>query len=161
MANELNVTVPDDLPIIVIERDFDAPVEAVHRAHTNPDLFARWIGPDGYTTKIDTWDMRTGGEYRFLNITPEGEEHGFRGCFHDVREDRIVQTFTWEPMPDSVSLETLTLEDLGDGRTRLHVTSLMESFEARDGMVASGMADGMEAGYRKLDALLPTLEPAS
>lgn len=161
MANELNVTVPDDLPIIVIERDFDAPVKAVHRAHTNPDLFARWIGPDGYTTKIDTWDMRTGGEYRFLNITPEGEEHGFRGCFHDVREDRIVQTFTWEPMPDSVSLETLTLEDLGDGRTRLHVTSLMESFEARDGMVASGMADGMEAGYRKLDALLPTLEPAS
>ena len=157
MAHELTVTLPEDLPIIVVEREFDAPMAAVHRAHTDPELFARWIGPDGYTTKIDRWDMRTGGEYRFLNITPDGEEHGFRGCFHDVRPDRIVQTFTWEPMPDSVSLDTLTLTETAHGRTHLRVTSRMESFEARDGMVASGMADGMEAGYRKLDALLPTL----
>ena len=72
----------------------------------------------------------------------------------DVPIDRIVQTFTWEGMPDDVALETITFEDLGDGRTRMHATSLVGSFEARDGMLSSGMDVGIRDGYAKLDALL-------
>ena len=85
----------------------------------------------------------------------DGEEYGFHGCFHDVRPNElIVQTFTFEGVPDSVALEKLTLEDLGDGRTRLVVTSLVDSFEDRDAMVASGMETGIVEGYEKLDDLL-------
>ena len=65
-----------------------------------------------------------------------------------------MQTFTYEGFPDSVALETLTFEDLGDGRTRLHVQSLFDSYEARDGMLASGMDVGVNEGYRKLDGLI-------
>jgi hypothetical protein len=66
----------------------------------------------------------------------------------------IVQTFTFEGQPDSVALERLTLTELGDGRTRLEVTSLVDSFEARDAMVASGMEVGIREGYERLDELL-------
>ncbi len=81
-------------------------------------------------------------------------EYAFRGCFHDVREDRLVQTFTYEGFPDSVALETMTFEDLGGGRTRLHLHSMFDSYEGRDGMLSSGMDVGVNDGYAKLDALL-------
>jgi hypothetical protein len=66
----------------------------------------------------------------------------------------IVQTFSFEGFPDSVSLERLELTDLGNGRTLLTATSLVDSFEARDAFVASGMEVGIQEGYRKLDRLL-------
>ena len=142
-----------DVPIIRITRDFTATPAQLVTAHTDPELFARWVGPDGITTEIDYWDARTGGSWRFRN-QHNGEEYAFRGCFHEVSDRRIVQTFTWEAMPEGVSLETTTFEDLGDGRTRLHAQSLVDSFEARDGWLASGMEVGVNDGYAKLDALL-------
>ena len=101
---------------------------------------------------IDHWDARDGGCWRYAAARGEEFSTGFRGCFHTVRPDRIVQTFTWEGMPDGVALETLTFEDLGDGRTRLHATSLCDCFEGRDAWLASGMETGVNDGYAALDA---------
>jgi uncharacterized protein YndB with AHSA1/START domain len=86
----------------------------------------------------------------------DGEEvAAFYGSFHEVRpSERLVQTFTWEGMPDGVSLETMTFEDLGDGRTRTIGLSLVDNLEARDAIMASGMDVGVNEGYEKLDALL-------
>ncbi len=66
----------------------------------------------------------------------------------------IVQTFTFEGVPDGVALERLILEDLGNGRTRLTSTSLVDSFEGRDAFLASGMDVGVREGYERLDNLL-------
>jgi uncharacterized protein YndB with AHSA1/START domain len=132
---------------------FAATPAQLFRAHTDPKLFARWVGPDGMTTTVDRWDATTGGSWRYV-AARDGMEFGFRGCFHEVRPDRIVQTFTWEGEPDGVALETLTFEDLGDGRTRLHAQSLCDSFEGRDAWLRSGMEVGVDQGYAKLDALL-------
>ena len=73
-----------------------------------------------------------------------------------MRENElIVQTFTFEGVPDGVALERLVFEDLGGGRTRdSSRTSLVDSFEARDAFVASGMETGVREGYEKLDELL-------
>jgi uncharacterized protein YndB with AHSA1/START domain len=142
-----------DLPIVRITRDFRASVEQLMRAHTDPELFVRWIGPDAITARIDQWDCRTLGSYRYV-CEHEGVEHGFRGTFPEVGDDRIVQTFTWEGMPEAIALETLRFEDLGDGTTRLHAQSLCDSIEGRDGMLSSGMDTGVHEGYAKLDALL-------
>ena len=142
-----------DVPMIKITRDFAATPEQLFRAHTDPDLFARWVGPDSVSTRIDYWDARDGGSWRFLNER-DGEEFGFRGCFHEVAPHRIVQTFTWEGMPEGVALETLRFEDVGDGRTRLHAQSLVDSFEARDAWLSSGMEVGVNDGYAKLDKLV-------
>ncbi len=141
------------VPAVHIWRDFAATPAQLMRAHTDPDLFARWIGPDALGTRIDHWDCRTLGSYRYVN-TEGDQEYSFRGTFPEVSENRIVQTFCYEAMPEAVALETLTITDLGEGRSRLHGLSLCDSFEARDGMLASGMEVGIHEGYAKLDRLL-------
>ncbi len=155
-THETEITVDPAVPLVWIIREFDAPPEKVFRAHTDPDLVVQWLGPRGYEMRIDHYDCRTGGSYRYVHVR-DGEEYGFHGCFHDVREDRIVQTFTFDGQPDDVALETLRFEDLGDGRTRMHVQSLVDSFEGRDQWLASGMETGVEEGYAKLDALVAEL----
>ncbi|XVV09491.1 SRPBCC family protein [Actinoplanes sp. CA-131856] len=152
--NEARIEADKDLPIIRITRDFAATPEQLFRAHTDPELFAQWTGPDGTAVHIDKWDAKSGGAWRFVGAVGDGPEFGFHGCFHEVRPDRIVQTFTYEGEPDGVSLETLTFEDLGNGHTRLHAQSLVDSFAGRDAWLKSGMEVGVNDGYAKLDALV-------
>jgi uncharacterized protein YndB with AHSA1/START domain len=152
--NATEIIADTRVPLVRIIREFDAPPEKVFRAHTDPDLFVQWIGPRRHQARIDHYDCRTGGSYRYL-VGSDGQEFGFRGCFHEVRPaELIVQTFTFEGQPDGVALERLMLEDIGGGRTRLMSTSLVDSFEARDAFVASGMEDGVREGYERLDELL-------
>ena len=143
------------LPTCRIVRDFDAPPEKVFRAWTDPALVARWMGPRSIDMDIDAWEATTGGRYRY-DAVREGEVvASFYGSFHEVRpHERIVQTFTWEGMPDGVSLDIHTFVDLGDGRTRIDSLSVLETIEGRDAMLASGMETGVHEGYEKLDELL-------
>ena len=153
-TRETEIEVDQKVPLIRITRDFDAPPEKVFRAHTDPDLFARWIGPRSLETRIANFDCRTGGSYRYLMVRGE-DQFGFYGSFHEIRQNElIVQTFTFDGEPDGVALERLTFTDLGDGRTRLTSTSLVDSFEARDAFVATGMDVGVREGYEKLDEVL-------
>lgn len=155
MTSTQQATIAADaaLPLIRITRDFTATVEQLMRAHLDPDLFVRWVGPDGMDTRVDRWDARDGGEWRYVS-TRDGQGYAFRGCFHRIGADTVVQTFTWEGMPEDVSLQTLRFEDLGEGRTRLHAQSLVDSFEGRDAWLRSGMETGVDQGYAKLDALV-------
>ena len=150
---EAAIEADPSVPAIHIHRDFAGTPEQVFRAHTDPDLVRQWMGPADRRVEIQEWDARDGGSWRFTD-SREGDVQSFRGCFHTVRADRIVQTFTWEGMPDDVSLQTLTFEDLGDGRTRLHAISLCDSFESRDGWLSSGMEVGVRDGYAKIDRLV-------
>lgn len=153
-THETEIFVDPDVPLVRITREFDAAREKVFRAHTDPELVVRWLGPRGYEMRIDQYDCRTGGSYRYVHVAG-GEEYGFHGSFHEVRpSELIVQTFTFEGVPDGVALERLVLEDLGDDRTRLIATSLVDSFEGRDAFVASGMETGVHEGYQRLDELL-------
>ena len=153
-THETEITPDPRVPLIRIVREFDAPPAKVFRAHTDPELVVRWLGPSRNEMRIDHYDCRTGGSYRYV-MGSDGNEFGFHGCFHEVRpSELIVQTFTFEGYPDDVALERLVLADLGDGRTRLTSTSLVDSFEGRDAFLASGMEGGLREGYERLDALL-------
>jgi uncharacterized protein YndB with AHSA1/START domain len=150
---QARIEADERVPVIRITRDFAASVPQLLAAHTDPTLFARWVGPHGMDTTITTWDARDGGEWRFVQYQ-DGEEYRFRGCFHEVSERRIVQTFSYEGDPDNVALETLRFEALGEGSTRLHTESLVASFEGRDAWLRSGMEIGVNDGYAKLDEVL-------
>jgi uncharacterized protein YndB with AHSA1/START domain len=153
-THETQIVADPDVPLVRIIREFDAPPEKVFRAHTDPDLVVQWQGPHGMEARIDHFDCRTGGSYRYVH-SHDGQEYGFHGCFHEVRPNEvIVQTFTFEGVPDGVALEKLVLEDLGNGRTRLTATSLVDSFADRDAFLASGMEVGVREGYERLDAIL-------
>ena len=150
---EATIEADPDVPIIRITREFAATPEQLFRAHTDPTLFAQWIGPSSLKTRIEQWDARSGGSWRFVS-TRDGEEYAFRGCFHELRPDRIVQTFTYEGDPDGVALETLWFDDLGNGRTRLRTQSLVDSFASRDGWLKSGMEVGVNEGHAKLEEMI-------
>ena len=151
---DLPETPEPGIPQLKGSRTFKAPVDLVYRAWTDPDLLVQWLGPRSLEMRIDHFDCRSGGSYRYIH-SRDGEEYAFRGCFHEVRPDElIVQTFTFEGFPEGVALEKLVFEDLGDGRTRLTATSLVDSFEGRDAFVASGMETGIVEGYERLDDVL-------
>ena len=153
-THETEIELDPKVPLVRIIREFDAPPEKDFRAHVEPELLVQWLGPRRHETKIDYFECRTGGSYRYV-ASSDGNEFWFHGCFHDVRpSELIVQTFTFEGQPDGVALEKLVFEDLGDGRTRLVATSLVDSFEDRDAFVASGMEEGVQEGYERLDELL-------
>ena len=153
-THETEIAVDPKVPLVRIVREFDAPPAKVFRAHVEPDVVSRWLGPAKYEMRIDHYDCRTGGSYRYYHGY-DGVEHGFHGSFHEVRpSELIVNTFTWDGDPDGVALERLVFEDIGDDRCRLTSTSLVDSFEARDAFVSGGMADGTRESYQRLDAVL-------
>jgi uncharacterized protein YndB with AHSA1/START domain len=144
------------LPIIRITRDFAATPAQLFRAHTDPGIFARWVGPDGMITRIERWDAVTGGSWQYTSVRADDPSaaYRFRGCFHDVRPERIVQTFTFEGSPEAVALQTMWFDDLGAGRTRLRTQSLVDSFEGRDAWLRSGMETGIDQGYATLERMI-------
>ena len=150
---EAEIIVDEKLPVVHIIREFDAPPAKVFRAHVEPELFVRWNWPEGFSVRFDHFDCRTGGAYRITMSGPE-MEGSVHGSFHDViPNELIVQTFTPDGTPDLVILEKHRFEDLGDGRSRITATSLVDSFEFRDSFIAAGLAEG----YDRLDELLTAL----
>ena len=94
------------------------------------------------------YDVRAGGSWRYIHRDADGNEFGFHGVFHgEPSPDGFTQTFEFEGAPGHVALDHLTLEE-HDGRTTVRTHSVYQSLEARDAMVANGMAEGMNEGYR-------------
>jgi uncharacterized protein YndB with AHSA1/START domain len=148
----LDVTTPSDREIRV-ERIFDAPLDRVWRAYTDPEQLAQWWGRGNRLT-IERYELERGGHWRVVEHGPEGD-NGFEGRFREVTpQQRLVQTFEWDGMPAYVSVDTAEFEDLGDGRTKVVSTSLFFTPEERDGMLQAGMATGLAESYAALDRLL-------
>jgi uncharacterized protein YndB with AHSA1/START domain len=146
------ISTPSDREIR-IERIFNAPRERVWRAMTDPRLVAQWWGR-GNKLVIERMEVERGGHWRFVEHSDHGV-HGFEGRYREVTPpERVVQTFEWDGMPGHVAVETATLEDLGDGRTKLVTVALYHTVEDRDGMLHSGMEQGVNQSYAALDRVL-------
>jgi uncharacterized protein YndB with AHSA1/START domain len=143
------------VPTIVMRRAFDAPRELVHRAYADPELLTQWLGPDALTMRIDEYELRHGGRYRFVHIDPAGNEYAFRGVFHGEQgvDGGMMRTFEWEGLPGHVSFESARFIEQ-DGVTVVESTSVFMAVEDRDGMIENGMQTGVDEGYAKLDSLL-------
>ncbi len=160
MAGKTEVTATPGGREVIVTREFDAPREKVWRAYTEPELFIQWAGPHRLKGRIDSWDFKPGGSYRFMHIEEDGTEYGFHGVFHGMEApSKAVQTFEFEGLPEAnhVSLDTLILEDIGGGRTKVTSISVFQTPEDRDGMVQSGMEKGLTEGHERLDELLPKM----
>ncbi len=146
------VTTPTDREIHV-ERIFNAPRARVWQAFTDPKLVAQWWGR-GNKLVIERMEVERGGHWRYIEHSSDGP-HGFEGRYREVTPpQRLVQTFEWDGLPGYVMIETVNFEDLGDGRTRVVTTMLAHTTEERDGMLNSGMEEGMNQSYGALDKLL-------
>lgn len=158
--NKTTILVEPGKQELFITREFDAPRELVYRAHVDPDLYIQWLGPHGYEMILETFEPHSGGRYRYIHKDSDGNEYGFHGVFHEISEERMIQTFEFEGLPEKghVILDAMNLESLPGNRTRLVIHSVYLSVEDRDGMVQAGMERGVNEGYERLDDLLKTME---
>jgi len=146
------ITTPTDREIR-IERIVNAPRDRVWRAYTEPALIAQWWGR-GNKLVIERMEPVRGGHWRYVEHGPNGV-YGFEGRYREVSAPtRFVRSFEWDGMPAHVAIETVTMEDLGDGRTQVVITMQMHTPEERDGFLQSGMQGGMDAAFAALDRLV-------
>jgi uncharacterized protein YndB with AHSA1/START domain len=156
--SKTQITAEPGIPQIIIEREFEAPRDLVFRAFTEPELIVQWLGPRDLTMKIEEYDVRDGGKWRYISTDADGNEFGFHGVFHGTPSpEGTVQTFEFEGMPGHVAMETITLVER-DGRTLARTVSSFQSLEDRDGMVASGMEHGVRDSDERMGELLAKLQ---
>jgi uncharacterized protein YndB with AHSA1/START domain len=161
MMAQTQIIAAPGVPQIVMTREFAAPRELLFRAHTDPELLVQWLGPRRLSMTIDHHDVRDGGRWRYLHRDADGTEYGFHGVHHGTPSpDGIVRTFEFEGMPGHVSLETAIFEDHGS-RTLLRINAVYQSVEDRDGMLESGMEEGVNDSMERLDELITRLAPVS
>jgi uncharacterized protein YndB with AHSA1/START domain len=155
------ITAEPGIPQIIVSREFDAPSDLVYRAHVDPDLLERWLGPRDLTLTVERWAARDGGTWRYVSTGADGVTHGFRGVFHgDPSPRSIVQTLEYEGAPGHVALQTTEFTE-HDGRTLVRSVTAFQSVEDRDAMVASGMERGTRESGDRLTELLATLHTNS
>jgi len=155
VTHPTEITATPGLPFVDVVREFDAPAEAVFRAHTDPDLFAQWTGPRDMRMDSVELNPMPGGKWMFA-FRPQGSDTpmSFFGVFHTVEPNSlIVQTFEFSMAPGNVGLSTIAFEDKG-GRTRLAMREIYPSVEVRDAAIASGMEHGIREGFERLDELV-------
>jgi uncharacterized protein YndB with AHSA1/START domain len=160
-AKELKVTRLSDVEV-QLTREFDAPRDLVFKTMMDPKLIPQWWGPRRYTTGVDKMDVRVGGKWRFWNRGADGQEFWFNGEYREiVPPQKVVQTFEFEPMAGHISVDTLTLDEIAPGRTRMTVRSKFANKEDCDGMLQSGMESGASETYERLDEILAERQRAA
>lgn len=155
--NPTKITADPGKHDVTIIREFEAPRELVFKAFITPELLSQWLGPRNLTMKIERFEPKAGGAYRYTHSDGKGNNYGFYGVIHEVTApERIIQTFEFEGLPEKghVSLDTARFEALPGGRTRVVMQSVFQSVADRDGMIRSGMERGVTEGHERLDELL-------
>ena len=160
-SDKLQITTPSDREI-AMTRVFNAPRRLVFDALTKPELVKRWLlGPPGWSMPVCEIDLRVGGKYRYVLKGPNGEEMGFGGTYRElVRPELMASTEIFDEDWTGGETHSKTRFDEMSERTKVTVTILYVSKEARDGAIATGMAEGMESGFQNLDALLVDMTTA-
>jgi uncharacterized protein YndB with AHSA1/START domain len=159
-TNTTTITAEPGKQELLITREFVAPRELVFKAFTDPELYVQWLGPRRLSMTLEAFEPRSGGRWRYIHKDQSGNEFAFRGVYHEVlAPERIIGTFEFEGLPEAghVCLETLTLEALPAGRTRLTAHSVFQSVADRDGALQSGMEEGVNDSHERLADLLETM----
>ena len=158
MSNKATITANPGESTTSIERIFDVEKSKLQKAISTKELIAKWWTGPGYEVTVEEFDTQEGGKWRYVQRKGD-EEYAFYGVFHEYTPDRVVQTFEFSGLPERghVILEKMTLAELDGGKTKLNVTQAFLSTQDRDGMLQSGMEEGMNQTYNVLEELAKTL----
>jgi uncharacterized protein YndB with AHSA1/START domain len=148
------VEFPSDLEIVTT-RSFDAPIELVFDALTQPEHVRHWFAAFDDEMTVCSIDLRVGGDYHFVAVTPNGDECVFRGTYQELeRPTRIVSTWLFEGWPDAHAVETYELAEL-DGVTTMRITL---AFADQAGRAHMTKFDGQESSWDNLEDYLRSLQ---
>jgi uncharacterized protein YndB with AHSA1/START domain len=161
MPKPAEVTLPSDREVRVT-RTFNAPRQLVWDAHTRPELVRQWQGYDGWDMPVCDMDVRVGGNYKWQwRNREDGSQFGFLGTFTEVDDpSKLVHEQYFDPGDMDFAMPTgdpciVSLElSERNGLTTLVCTLRFASKEACEGALSTGMTDGMEHSYTRLDDVL-------
>lgn len=153
-----NLVVERENLSFTMSRIFDAPRDVVWNVFIDPELVPKWWGPRYLTTTVDEMDVKIGGAWRYIQKDAEGNVFAFNGVYKEVvAPERLTYTFEFEPMAGHISVETVTLEELPDGKTRVATRTTFETLEDLEGMLQSGMEGGAVESWDRLEEVLETV----
>jgi uncharacterized protein YndB with AHSA1/START domain len=154
------LTLPSDTQIR-ITREFAAPKHLVYKAITTPELVKRWWNAKRGEVTVAEIDLRPGGKWRSVMVTPDGMEVGFHGEYKEiVPNERVVSTEVFEGAPDpedNGTLNTVTLSEK-DGATFIEVLIDCPNAYVRNAIIESGMEAGMQDAYDLLEEVAVSLQ---
>jgi uncharacterized protein YndB with AHSA1/START domain len=147
------VEFPSDLEIVTT-REFDAPIALVFDVLTKPEHVRNWFAPFEDQVTECSIDLRVGGDYRIVFVTPDGNECAFRGTYLEIEPPtRIVDTWLFEGWPDAWADETVELHEK-DGVTKL---TMRMAFRDQAGRAHMTKNDGQEDSFNKMEDYLRSL----
>lgn len=156
---EMQVFTPTEKQIR-LERLLDAPRELVFEVWTKPEHIRKWWGCAVSELVVCEIDFRPGGKWRYVMRDDKGTEYPFKGEFFEIDPPgRIVSTQVYDvpPIDQNVAHIVTTFEEIA-GKTLIVELMTMDTREARDGMLNSGMTDGAATAYRRLEELVLELK---
>ena len=161
-SRKATVTLPTDEQIL-ITREFDAPKHLVYKAFTEPELVKRWWHANRGEMTVAEIDLRVGGKWRYVSVTPDGMEVAFRGEYREVvPNERVVSTEFYEGVPEGVAEEDATTVNTAtfseaDGRTTLTILVQAPNKVTRDAIIDSGMEAGLQDALDLLEGIAVSL----
>ena len=158
-SGSAKLTFPSDTQIL-ITRDFAAPKHLIYEAVTTPELVKRWWNARRGEVTVAEMDLRVGGKWRSVMVTPDGFEVAFHGEYLEiVPNEKVVQTEAYEGAPDpdaNATTNTMTLTE-NDGVTTLSVLVDCPNEFTRNAIVESGMEEGLQDAYDLLEEVAISL----
>lgn len=149
-------TTPNELELRIV-RHVAAPREIVFQAWTTPAYVSQWLlGPAGWTMPVCEIDLRPGGAWRHVWRKGDGAEMAMGGVYREVLPpERVVSTESWGPeWPETVNTVTFTERA---GLTTITLTVRYPTMAARDAALGTGMKEGVDQGFARLDRLVQTM----
>tara|TARA_R110002020_G_scaffold97708_5_gene233192 strand:- start:16709 stop:17209 length:501 start_codon:yes stop_codon:yes gene_type:complete len=156
-------TVDKENNTVNIKREFDADLELVWEAWTDPEILDQWWAPKPYTSKTKYMDFKVGGRRFYAMVSPEGVDIGwhiqeytsispktnfkFLSVFADKDENRQLPGSDWD----------LNFSEL-NGTTTVHISIYNESRERMEKMIEMGFKEGFTMTLNELGKLLQTLK---
>lgn len=158
-VGKLKLELPEDRPEIIMTRTFNAPRDLVFKAHSSCEHISKWWGPRNTSFLSCELDFVEGGAWHIVLRDSDGNDAPFKGEFREIHApERLTWTFIYDvpPFNEEAAVESMVFSE-EDGKTTITVTSVAPSFESRDAMAASGMADGAAETYDRLEEYVLTL----
>jgi uncharacterized protein YndB with AHSA1/START domain len=146
---------------MTLTAEFDASAERVWQLWADPRQLERWWGPPTWPATFTKHDLSPGSRVDYHMTGPEGEEaHGYWNVVETDPPHRLVfrDGFAHDDGTPNDALPQnegrVTIEEIGDGRTRMSIHSIFPSTEAMEQVLAMGMEEGLKLAVGQIDAIL-------
>jgi len=168
MTYEVKLTKDLENKTLIIEREFDGPVDKVWQAYADKETFEKWWGPVGWETTAKEFNFSPGGRVHYdMKCLDENQTEWFGQSAWGVMLIESVDEPNKFTYKDYFSDEQGTLDedkptitvtnefvDLGNGRSKLVSRSVAESADKIEELIKMGMIEGLTSQFTRLDQLL-------